>query len=160
MTIYLAADHGGFALKESIKKHLLGSGMTVIDCGNDHYDAGDDYPDFIKKAAQLVHDNAGSRGIVCGGSGQGEAMVANRFSGVRCMLFYGPVMPKEPLDLGGTVSTDPFENLRTSREHNDSNMLSLGARLMTEAEALKAVDIWLQTPFTGEERHARRIAKF
>ncbi len=160
MKIYLAADHGGFGLKEHIKQHLQQAGSVVVDCGNDHYDEIDDYPDFVKKAAQLVHDNPESRGIIFGGSGQGEAMVANRFTGVRCMLFYGPVLPKEALDLGGSLSNDPFENIRTSREHNDSNMLSLGARLMTHEEAVRAVDIWLATPFSGAERHKRRIAKF
>ena len=160
MNIYLASDHGGFALKEVVKKHLIALGHEVLDCGNHVYDAADDYPDFVKRAAELVHENPNSRGIIFGGSGQGEAMVANRFTGVRCMLFYGPVLPKASMDLGGSLSTDPFENIRTSREHNDSNMLSLGARLMTEEEALHAVDIWLTTPFTGEERHARRIKKF
>ncbi len=160
MTIYLASDHGGFQLKEAIKKYLIGKEYNVIDCGNNHYDKDDDYPDFVKKAAQAVHENPESRGIVLGGSGQGEAMVANRFSGVRCMLFYGPVMPKEALSIDGTISANPFENLRTSREHNDSNMLSLGARLMTEEEALKAVDIWLTTPFSQNPRHIRRIQKF
>jgi len=160
MKIYLASDHGGFNLKEVIKKTLLGEEHEVVDCGNDHYDANDDYPDFVKKAAQAVHDNPDSRGIILGGSGQGEVMVANRLSGVRCMLFYSLAVAKEPIDIKGTQSIDPFEILRTSRVHNDSNMLSLGARFLNEDEVLKAVKIWLETPFLNEERHARRIKKF
>ena len=160
MTIYLASDHGGFKLKELIKKHLIDAGREVVDCGNTQYDADDDYPDFVKKAAEEVQKNPENRGIILGGSGQGEAMVANRYTGIRCMVFYGPVMPKEAMDMGGEKVEDPFENLRTSRRHNDSNMLSLGARLMTNEEAFKAVDIWLNEPFSNAERHLRRIKKF
>ena len=160
MTIYLAADHGGFKLKEVIKKYLQDECHNVVDCGNDHFEPGDDYPDFITKAAELVSRNPGTRGIVVGGSGQGEIMAANRIKGVRCMLFYSTAVAKEAIDIKGTQSTDPFEVLRTSRVHNDSNMLSLGARFLSQDEALKGVDVWLSTPFMNEERHLRRIAKF
>jgi ribose 5-phosphate isomerase B len=160
MTIYLAADHGGYRLKEEIKKHLQEACHNVVDCGNDQLESGDDYPDFILKAAQLVARNPESRGIVVGGSGQGEVMAANRLKNVRCMLFYGLMKPTEAIDVSGTRSEDPFEILRTSRIHNDSNMLSLGARFLKTDDALKAVQVWIDTPFTQEERHVRRIAKF
>ncbi len=160
MTIYLAADHGGFKLKEVIKKYLQDECHNVVDCGADSYNADDDYPDFISKAAELVARNPESRGIVFGGSGQGEAMVANRTKGVRCMVFYGPAVAKEAIDIKGTQSSDPFEMLKLPRMHQNSNMLSLGGRFLTEAEAVKAVDIWLAAPFANEERHLRRINKF
>ena len=160
MTIYLAADHGGFKLKEEVKKYLQAQCQNVVDCGNETYQSDDDYPDFVLKAAQLVARNPESRSIIFGGSGQGEVMVANRVKGVRCMLFYGPVVAHEALDINGKKSSDPFELLRTSRIHNDSNMLSLGARFLSTEDALMAVKIWLETPFPAEERHLRRIKKF
>lgn len=160
MTIYLAADHGGFKLKEAIKKHLQGECRNVVDCGAEIFAADDDYPDYIRKAAELTARNPESRGIVVGGSGQGEAMVANRTKGARCMLFYAPAVAKEAIDINGTQSTDAFEILKLSRMHNDSNMLSLGGRFLTQDETIKAVDIWLAAPFAGEERHLRRIKKF
>jgi ribose 5-phosphate isomerase B len=160
MTIYLASDHGGFKLKEVIKKHLHNQGLTVVDCGNAKYQEDDDYPDFVSQAAKEVAAHEGSRGIILGGSGQGEMMVANREKGVRCMLFYGPMTAKEALSIGGEKIDDPFEFVRTSRQHNDSNMLSIGGRFVSDVDALKAVDIWLAEPFSNAQRHIRRIKKF
>lgn len=151
MKIYLASDHAGFALKEKIKKFLADSGYTVEDCGAYKLDQEDDYPDFIKKAAEAVaRSPEQSRGttlkcaaIILGGSGQGEAMVANRFKGVRAVVMY-----KFDKDI-----------IRLSREHNNANILSLGARFVTEKDALRAVELWLNTPFSNEPRHTRRIDK-
>ena len=145
MTIYLATDHAGFELKEKIKKFLIEKKYEVKDFGAFLYDENDDYPDFVKLAAEAVSKNPVlSRGIVLGGSGQGEAMVANRYKGVRAAVLY---------KLDESI-------IKLSREHNDANVLSLGARFLEEKDAIKAVELWLNTPFSGEERHSRRIAKF
>lgn len=159
MKVYLGTDHAGFDIKEAVKAFLLEKGYEVEDCGAFTFDKNDDYPDFIGKAAGMVSHNPGSMGIVFGGSGQGEAIVANKYNGVRCALFYAPVVPPGATDVSGTMSTDPFEMLRLTREHNDSNMLSLGVRFLTEEQALKAVDIFLHASFSKDERHMRRIKK-
>lgn len=160
MKIYLATDHAGLSLKEKVKHSLLEAGYDVEDCGAHVYDGSDDYPDFISKAAKAVSENPqNSRGILFGGSGQGEAMVANKFRNVRCALFYAPRIPPHATDIEGTVSEDPYELLKLTRTHNDSNMLSLGARLLTDEEVLRAIIIWLETPFPGDSRHIRRIEK-
>lgn len=140
--IYLATDHAGFELKEKIKEFLKKEGYEVEDCGAFRFDKDDDYPDFIAKAAEAVAKDPQGRGIILGGSGQGEAMVANKFSGVRAVVYYGD-MDMIPL----------------TREHNDANILSIGARFLTEDEAIEAVRLFLETPFTSEERHIRRINK-
>ena len=145
MTIYLAADHAGFELKEKIKKFLIDSDYAVKDFGAFSFDPNDDYPDFVHKAAEAVANNPEqSRGIVLGGSGQGEAMVANRYKGARAAVLY-----KYDEDI-----------IKLSREHNNANVLAIGARFLKEKDTIKAVKLWLETPFTGEERHKRRIAKF
>ncbi|KKU85117.1 MAG: Ribose-5-phosphate isomerase B [Parcubacteria group bacterium GW2011_GWA2_47_8b] len=144
MTIYLATDHAGFELKEKIKKFLAEKKYEVKDFGAFSYDENDDYPDFVKLAAEAVSKNPSDRAIVLGGSGQGEAMVANRYKGVRAAVLY-------KFDEG---------IIKLFREHNDANVLSLGARFLEEKDALRAVELWLNTPFSGEERHSRRIAKF
>lgn len=150
MIIYLAADHAGFALKEKIKKFLTKSGYAVKDFGAFQYDENDDYPDFVSKAAEAVGQcgpSTGSgnncRAIILGGSGQGEAMVANRHKGIRAAVLY------------------KFDKniIKLSREHNDANVLALGARFLSARQALRAVELWLNTPFSNEERHKRRIAK-
>jgi len=160
MKVYLATDHAGFDLKEKVKTFLISQNYQVEDCGALSFDKDDDYPDFISKAAEAVSiDPEGSRGIIFGSSGQGEAMVANKFKNVRCALFYAPVIPAYNVDVSGRTSQDPFEMIRLTREHNDANILSLGAKILTEEDALKAVELWLKAPFTNEERHARRIEK-
>lgn len=160
MKVYLATDHAGFELKEKVKKYLEDLKYDVVDCGALEFDKNDDYPDFISKAADRVsQDPEDSRGIIFGSSGQGEAMVANKFKNVRCAVFYTPVVPAHNVDFSGRTSSDPFEMIRLTREHNDANILSLGAKILKEEDALKAVKLWLKAPFTKEERHARRIKK-
>jgi ribose 5-phosphate isomerase B len=142
MTIYFAADHAGFELKQALVTYVRDMlGHEVVDCGAHEFDPEDDYPAFMRAAAESVSKDPHARGILLGGSGQGEAIVANRTSGVRAVVFYG----------GNT------EILTLSREHNDANVLSLGARFMNIEEATEAVSVWLATPFSNEERHIRRI---
>ncbi len=143
MKIYFASDHAGFELKEKLKEFLKEKGYEVEGLGDFVYDEQDDYPDFILKAAQAVAENEGSKGIVLGGSGQGEAIAANKVKGVRAVVYYG----------------GPEEIIKLSRKHNDANILSLGARFLSEEEAKKAVELWLKTDFSEEERHKRRIKK-
>lgn len=143
MTIYLASDHAGFELKNKIKAFVEQKGFQTQDCGAFSFEPTDDYPDFIKKAAELLSKNPGHRAIILGGSGQGEAMAANRFNGVRAAVYYG----------------FNEEIIRLSREHNDANALSIGARFVKEDDALKAVELFLNTPFSNDQRHKRRIDK-
>lgn len=137
MKIAIASDHAGFAYKEKIKKFLSELGHDVRDYGTDS-DEPADYPLFIRPAAEAVSKGDADRGIVLGGSGNGEAMVANRVRGVRCALCWNA------------------ESARLARAHNDANMISLGQRMMSEEAALEIVEIWLDTPFDGG-RHQRRI---
>ncbi len=137
--IYLATDHAGFELKEEVKEFLQKEGYEVEDCGALQFDKDDDYPDFISKAAEAVSkDPENSRGIIFGGSGQAEMMVANKFRGVRCALFYAAVAPVRAADVTGRVSVDPYEMIRLTREHNNANMLSIGVRFVTNEEALRS----------------------
>ena len=159
MKIYLATDHAGFELKEVIKKYLADQKIEVEDCGAFAFDKDDDYPDFISKAAEAVSKNPEDKGIIFGGSGQAEAMLANKYKGVRCALFYSPRIPPHPVDVTGRVSADPYEMIKLARIHNNANMLSLGARLLKNEEAIQAVDIWLTTAFDPNSRHARRLEK-
>lgn len=159
MKVYLGTDHAGFELKEKVKAFLLSKQYDVEDCGAISFDKNDDYPDFIGAAAAKVSENPKSMGIVFGGSGQGEAIVANKFKNVRCALFYTPAIPPQATDVSGKTSDDPFEMLKLTREHNDSNMLSLGVRFLTEDQALQAVETFLRASFSGDERHMRRIEK-
>ncbi len=144
MQVYIGSDHAGYATKESLKEYLLELGHSVEDMGAFSHDENDDYPDFVTPVAEAVADNADAIGIIFGGSGEGEAMCANRVRGVRATAYYG----------------GNEEIVRLGREHNDANVLSLGARFMSVAEATEAVDLFIHTDFSGDERHARRIAKF
>lgn len=160
MKIFLASDHAGFELKEKIEEFLKSKGQDVVDVGPNEFDPKDDYPDLISKAAEEVSKDPGSsKAIIFGGSGQAEAVVANKFPGVRCALFYAAAAPFQAADITGRKSDDPFEMIRLTREHNDANILSIGARFVKEDDAKKAVDVWLNTEFSGEERHVRRIEK-
>ena len=158
--IYLATDHTGFELKEKVKKFLKKEGYEVEDCGAYEYNKDDDYPDFISKAAENISkDPDNSKGIILGGSGQAEMMTANKFKGVRCALFYAAIAPVRAADITGRMSSDPFEMIRLTREHNNANMLSIGVRFVTDEEAVKVAKLWLNEPFPGNERHVRRIEK-
>ncbi len=157
--VYLATDHTGFELKNKVKEFLQKEGYEVEDCGAYEFNKDDDYPDFISKAAQKASNNPDGVGIIFGGSGQGEAMVANKYPNVRCALFYGPALPVRAVDITGRQSSDPFEILRLTREHNHANVLSIGIRFLSDKDILKAIKIWLETPFSSEERHVRRVEK-
>jgi ribose 5-phosphate isomerase B len=139
MRIAVASDHAGFRYKTAIAKRLTELGHDVKDFGTDS-ESPVDYPDFIRPAAEAVAAGQCERGIVLGGSGNGEAIAANRVKGVRCALCWNE------------------ETARLGRMHNNANMISIGERLITEQEALRIVDVWLATPFEGG-RHERRIAK-
>ncbi|MFA6270115.1 MAG: RpiB/LacA/LacB family sugar-phosphate isomerase [Candidatus Paceibacterota bacterium] len=144
MKIYFASDHAGFEMKNALIEYVKDLGFETEDCGAFALNPDDDYPQFIKKAAEAVSDKPGeTRAIVLGGSGQGEDMVADKFPNVRSAEYYG----------------GNLEIVKLSREHNDANVLSLGARFLSLDEAKKAVDLWLKTPFSGEQRHARRISE-
>ena len=141
--IYLATDHAGFELKEKIKKYLVELGMEVEDMGAHEFNPEDDYPDFVRLVAQAVaNDPERSRGIIFGGSGQGEAIVANKVKGIRAAVYYGGLV----------------DIVKLSRQHNDANILSLGARFLTVEQAKEAIKVWLETKFEGG-RHERRIHK-
>jgi ribose 5-phosphate isomerase B len=159
MKIYLATDHTGIELKNKVKDFLEKEGYEVEDCGAFTYDKYDDYPDWIGKAAEKVSEHPDERGIIFGGSGQGEAMVANKFKNVRCALFYTPALPTHAVNIEGDKSTDPFEILKLTREHNQANMLSIGFRFVKDEEVFKAITIWLAAPDPTEERHIRRVEK-
>lgn len=140
--VYLGADHRGFRLKEEVKKLLRELGVEFEDLGNQRYDPEDDYPDFARRVAQsvaLAPDR--NRGILICGSGVGVDIVANKFSGVR-----SAVVPS-------------IEMAQLARLHDDTNVISLSADHLTENEAKRIVKVWLETPFSGEERHVRRLAK-
>ncbi|MBI2109498.1 MAG: RpiB/LacA/LacB family sugar-phosphate isomerase [Parcubacteria group bacterium] len=142
--IFIASDHAGFELKNKLIPHLQKQGFKVVDKGPFTYVETDDYPDFASLVAQEVLKNTKEhRGIMVCGSGQGEGMVANRFKGIRAAVYYGG-------------SSDV---VKASRDHNDSNVLAVGTRFAKEKELIDAVDVWLQTPFSNEERHIRRIRK-
>ena len=144
MKVYIATDHAGFELKNKLIPFIESLGYEVIDCGASVYDETDDYPDFISKAAvEVSKDGDNNRGIVLGGSGQGEAIVANRTANVRAIVYYGGDM----------------EIVQLGREHNNANILSLGARFLSVEDAQKAVQTFLKTTFGGDERHVRRINK-
>jgi len=161
MKIYIGSDHTGYELKEELKTYLadLGIGYEIIDKGAFKYDADDDYPDFIKPVAEAVAKDEKSFGIILGGSGQGEAMCANRAKGIRATVFYGEMVAKEAIDIKGAKSPDPFEIIKLARTHNDANILSLGVRFLSKDEIKFAVELFLSTKFEGEERHVRRIKK-
>lgn len=154
MKIYIGSDHAGFELKEKLKTYLGELGHTVEDKGAFVYDKDDDYPDFIKPVAEGVAGEKGSFGIILGASGQGEAMCANRVAGARTALFYGKA-GKDQTDISGNT----LDMIASTRMHNDANILSLGARFLSEEEVEGAIKIFLETKFSGDERHIRRIKK-
>jgi len=142
MLIYIGADHRGFKLKEFLKKYLEEAGYEVHDLGNSKHDIDDDYPDFAMKVAKEVSLNpGGARGILACGSGIGVDVVANKYRNVRSALASTP------------------DQAASSRRDDDANVLSLAADFLTEREAEKIVSTWLQTDFSEEKRHRRRLEK-
>jgi ribose 5-phosphate isomerase B len=142
MKIFLASDHAGFELKKYIKDNLIKLNYEVEDCGAWELDPLDDYPDFIIPAAIKVASNLNSKGIILGGSGQGEAIAANRIKGIRAAVYYG----------------GPIEIVGLSRMHNNANILSLGARFVPQDQILNVINVWLSESFEGG-RHEKRIKK-
>lgn len=142
MKIFFASDHAGFELKKTLVEFVGSLGFEAIDLGPKEFKEGDDYPLEVEKVGmEVFKDPDGSKGIILGGSGQGEAIVANRFPNVRAIVYYG----------------GEKEIIKLSREHNDANVLSIGARFVSEKEAKEAVELWLKTEFSEESRHIRRL---
>lgn len=139
MRVFLGSDHAGFELKEHLVGWLAANGHEPVDCGPRAYDASDDYPPFVLRAAARTGGEPGTLGIVIGGSGNGEAIAANKVKGVRAALAWND------------------DTARLARQHNDANVISIGARQHDQATATRFVELFLATPFSGEERHSRRI---
>lgn len=142
MKIFIAADHAGYHLKRQLKQYLEVKGYEVEDCGAHELDEADDYPDFIIPCVKKVLNDTGSLGIVIGGSGNGEAIAANKVKGIRAAVY----------------NSGKPEIARLAKEHNNANVLSLGARFISEEEAKKAITFWLDAKFEGG-RHERRLEK-
>jgi len=138
--VYLGSDHAGFELKAAIIAWLGEAGHEAVDCGPASYDPQDDYPVYVLRAAKGAIDDPGSLGIVIGGSGNGEQIAANKVPGIRAALAW----------------TD--ETAQLARQHNDANVLSLGARMYPLDDAVGFAQVFVATPFSGEPRHARRLA--
>lgn len=160
MKIYLAGDHAGFRLKAMLAEQLPLHGHEVEDLGPTEIDPDDDYPDYVMPLAERVAAEDGAFGIVCAGSGQGEAMCANRVQGVRAAVYYGKMRAQGSLDREGAHSEDGYDAVRLPRKHNNANVLSIGARFVSPVEAIEAVNVFLSTPFSEDERHVRRLGKF
>lgn len=139
--VYLGADHGGFDLKEELKKYLSELGYELTDLGAHNLDPNDDYTDFVIPVAQKVAQDPQNRGIVIGRSGQGEAIATNKIKGIRAAVCFSEEMA------------------RRTRDHNNSNILSLGADFIDTETTKTIVKAFLETPFSGEERHVRRLKK-
>ncbi len=159
MKIYIGTDHAGYELKNKCVEYIGSLGYEVEDKGPFTYDANDDYPDFITPVAEAVanawnNGDTNTFGIILGGSGQGEAMCANRVKGVRSAVYYGEVGSQT--DISGKT----LDMISSTREHNNANILSIGARFLDEEQVKNAIKKFLSTPFSGDERHIRRINKF
>lgn len=139
-TILIGADHAGYELKNTIEKYLIEKGYDVEDFGADTLDPLDDFTKILSPLAYKISQNPELKGIVFGGSGQGEAQVCNRYKGVRAAVYYG-----------GNIDI-----VKLSREHNDANVLSIGARFVNDIDTKAAIDLWLLTAFSGDEKYARR----
>ncbi len=140
MRVYLGSDHAGLELKAALVAWLGEAGHEAVDCGPVSYDPADDYPVYVLRAARGVVGDPGSLGIVIGGSGNGEQIAANKVAGIRAALAWTP------------------ETAQLARQHNDANVLSLGARMYPLADAIEFAKIFIATPFSREDRHARRLA--
>ncbi len=140
MRVHLGSDHAGFELKEAVVRRLSELGHEPVDHGPAEYDAVDDYPTYCLRAAEATAAEPASLGVVIGGSGNGEAISANKVTGIRCALAWST------------------EIAQLAREHNDANIVSLGARMHDEATALSILETFLETAYSGEDRHSKRIA--
>ncbi len=161
MKIYLTGDHAGFRLKKALAEHLPVLGHDVIDLGPETLDPEDDYPDYVQPLTERLREEPNSFGIILAGSGQGEAMCANRVQGIRCAVFYGKMTAVDALDAEGGHSQDGFDTVRLARRHNNANILSIGARFVSPEDADAAVRVFLTTPFDHSSiRHERRLGKF
>ncbi len=161
MKIYLAGDHAGFRLKKAMSEHLPILGYDVVDLGPEALDPEDDYPDYVTPLAQRIAAEPDTIGIILAGSGQGEAMCANRVKGIRCAVFYGKMSAVDALDAEGGHAQDGFDTVRLARRHNNANVLSIGARFVSPEDAEAAVRVFLDTAFdTTASRHERRLGKF
>lgn len=151
MKIFIGTDHAGYVLKDKLLTSLKGAGHEVIDKGAFEYNEDDDYPDFVIPVAREVSKNPDKvRGIIIGATGEAEAIAANKFPHTRAVVFYGK---------SKSVVDDEADIIVRSREHNDANILILGARYLDEETMMNAVNLWLATPFSREEKHIRRMAK-
>jgi len=151
MKIFIGTDHAGYVLKEKLVTSLKGAGYEVIDKGAYTYNEVDDYPDFsVPVAREVSEDPEGVRGILIGATGEAEAFTANKFPHVRAIVFYGK---------SRSVVDDRADIIIRSRENNNTNILTLGARYLDEDSMMEAVNLWLNTSFGGEEKHVRRLAK-
>ena len=159
MKIYIGSDHTGYELKGKLVTYFTELGYEVEDKGPFQYDKDDDYPDFIKGVAEAVAKEEGSFGLVLGGSGQGEAMAANRVKGARAAVFYSEAVPAGAIDVEGSKSVDPFEIVKLARAHNNANILSCSVRFLSPDQIKFAAELFFKTEFKGEERHLRRIKK-
>jgi ribose 5-phosphate isomerase B len=159
MKIALASDHTGFEQLADLQEFLESLGHECANFGPQTLEVNDDYPDYMFKAAEAVAKGICQKGIVLGGDGQGEAMVANRLKGVRCGVFYGPAVTGKAVDISGRIANSPYEIVRLTRLHNDANMLSIGARFVALKEMKDVIKLWLETDFSGQARHIRRIDK-
>lgn len=159
MTIALASDHTGLEQLKELQDYLEDLGYDCQNFGPPALKPDDDYTDYIFPAAKSVANGSCERAVIIGGSGQGEAMAANRIKGVRCAVFYGPAVPRKVVDVDGRVSHDPYEIVRLSRLHNNANALSLAARFVSLQDMKHVVKMWLETEFKDEPRHKRRIEK-
>jgi ribose 5-phosphate isomerase B len=139
MRVYLGSDHAGFALKTHLLAYLAGLGQETVDCGPHEYQADDDYPPYCIATASRVAADPGSLGVVIGGSGNGEQIAANKVVGIRAALAWNE------------------ETARLARLHNDANVVAIGARMHPSDEAVRLVEVFIGTPFSGDERHARRL---
>jgi ribose 5-phosphate isomerase B len=140
MRVYLGSDHAGFELKANLIAWLREAGHEPVDCGPSSYVPDDDYPVYVMRAARAVADDPGSLGIVIGGSGNGEQIASNKVPGIRAALAW------------------TGETARLARQHNDANVLSLGARMYSGSDALGFAKVFVETPFSHDARHARRLA--
>ncbi len=140
MRVYLGCDHAGFELKNHLLRWLIRQGYEPVDCGAEEYDPADDYPPYVLRAAERTAADPAGLGIVIGGSGNGEAIAANKVTGVRAAVVWNEQIAQ------------------LAREHNNANVISIGARMHTLADATTFVEIFLNTPYSGGERHTRRLA--